>query len=203
MNDVMRTIHERRAVRKYKDLPVSKELIDQVIEAGRSAPSAMNRQPWSFYVVTDKEMIARISSRIAKASVMVMAKTGVREIIRSASGLLHAVAGMKFFQSDDFVFHGAPVVIFLTAPSDNEWAPIDIGMCCQNMLLAAKSLGLDSCPIGFGKYIVHTNSYEELRVPVGEQVILSLILGYGDEQPQPHPKRKNNVFYLTEAAPGQ
>lgn len=203
MNEILKTIHERRAVRKYQDRPVTRELIDQVIDAGRVAPSAMNRQPWSFYVVTDPEMIRRMSSQIAKASVVVMAKTGLREIIRSASGLLHAVAGMKFFQSDDFVFHGAPVVIFLTAPADNEWAPIDIGMCCQNMSLAAKSLGLDTCPVGFGKFVEQTKSYAELRIPDGEKVILSLILGYGDEKPEPHPKRRNNVFYITENFPAQ
>ena len=41
-----KTIYERRAVRRYKDKPVDRKLIEQVLDAGRMAPSAMNKQPW-------------------------------------------------------------------------------------------------------------------------------------------------------------
>jgi len=45
MNDVLKTIVERRAVRKYKDQTVSKELIEQVLETGKMAPSALGKEP--------------------------------------------------------------------------------------------------------------------------------------------------------------
>ena len=51
MNDTLKTIYERRAVRKYKDRPVEKHLVEQLLDAGRMAPSAINRQPWKFYVM--------------------------------------------------------------------------------------------------------------------------------------------------------
>jgi nitroreductase len=69
-------------------------------------------------------------------------------------------------------------------------------MCAQNMMLAAKSLGLDSCPIGFAKYIEQTLVYHKLEVPDGEDVQLAVILGYGDEKPEPHPRIKDNVLFI-------
>lgn len=51
--DVLTAIKTRRSIRKYKDVPLDKEKLMQVLEAGRIAPSAGNRQPWRFVVVTD------------------------------------------------------------------------------------------------------------------------------------------------------
>ncbi len=51
--DVFTAIKTRRSIRKYKEVPVPKEQLMQVLEAGRIAPSAGNRQPWKFVVVTD------------------------------------------------------------------------------------------------------------------------------------------------------
>ena len=48
-NDTIKIIYERRAVRKYKDISVEKNLIEQIIDTGRMAPSAINKQPWKFY----------------------------------------------------------------------------------------------------------------------------------------------------------
>lgn len=51
--DVLTAIRERRSIRKFKEEPVPQHLLMQVLEAGRIAPSAGNRQPWKFLVVTD------------------------------------------------------------------------------------------------------------------------------------------------------
>lgn len=48
MNDL---IYNRRSIRKYLDKQVSKELIEQIIDAGRVSPSAKNRQPWRYIVL--------------------------------------------------------------------------------------------------------------------------------------------------------
>ena len=57
----MNSIFHRISVRKYKDRPVEKEKIMQILKAGMQAPSACNQQPWEFYVVTDKEKIKQLS----------------------------------------------------------------------------------------------------------------------------------------------
>ena len=52
----MDTINERRSIRKYQDRPVEKQLIADIIDAGRAAPSAKNRQPWK-YIVFEPQLV--------------------------------------------------------------------------------------------------------------------------------------------------
>lgn len=196
MNETIKTIYERRAIRKYKDKPVDREIIDILLDAGRMAPSAINRQPWKFYVLTQKRDITDFSKSIAKASTKGFLRSGIRNIIHTAADAFHLAHGISFLKTDDPIFHGAPVVIFITSPRENEWAALDIGMCSQNMMLAAKSLGLDSCPVGLGKFVEHTKEYSRLNVPESEIVHLSIIVGYGDERPEAKERIKNNVRYI-------
>jgi nitroreductase len=196
MNETLKTIYERRAVRKYKSTPVSRELIEQILDAGRMAPSAINRQPWKFYILSKEKDIQEFSKAISGVAAKVMLKKGLKTIIKTAKDGFHLAHGFDFFNRKDPVFHSAPVVIFITSAKDNEWAQLDIGMCAQNMMLAAKSLGLDTCPFGFGKFIEETKLYSKLNVPESEQVNLSIVFGYGDETPELHPRIKNNIFYL-------
>jgi len=197
MNEVLKAIYERRAVRKFKDKEVDKKIIDQLLDAGRMAPSAINRQPWKFYIITKKEDIKLFSKEIGRSVLKNIPKMGIKNIMKAAaSGITHLSHGIDFVKADDPVFHGAPVVIFITASKDNEWASLDIGMCTQNIMLAAKSLGLDTCPVGFGKFVMETKSYSKLNIPANEQVLLSVIVGYGDETPEVHERKKDNAIYL-------
>ena len=67
-------IKKRRSIRKYKDTPVPKEQILEILEAARIAPSASHRQPWHFIVVEDKETIKKLakSDWAATAPVMIV-----------------------------------------------------------------------------------------------------------------------------------
>jgi nitroreductase len=67
-------IKKRRSIRKYKDTPVPKEKILEVLEAARIAPSASHRQPWHFIVVEDKEVIKKLAKQewAAEAPVMIV-----------------------------------------------------------------------------------------------------------------------------------
>lgn len=197
MNDTIKTIYERRAVRKYKDLPVTHEIIEQLLDAGRMAPSAINKQPWKFYVVTSKDDIKLFSREIAREALKSIPELGIKKIVKAVvSGIAHLSHGIDFLKAKDPVFHGAPVVIFITSPKADEWSGIDVGMCAQNIMLAAKSLGMDSCPVGFGKFVEKTKNYSKLKILPTEQVQIAIVLGFGDENPEPHERLKNNSFYL-------
>ncbi len=180
MNETLTTIHQRRSVRKFKQVPPNKDIIEDLLNAGRSAPSAINKQPWRFYVITNTALITSMA----------------KEIEAVAEGQFQLSHGVHLSRTEDAVFHGAPVVVFISAPKDNEWAELDVGMCAQNMMLAAKSLGLDSCPVGFGRFVEKTKCYSLLNVPASERIVVSLVFGYGDEQPKEHPRRRDNVVYV-------
>ena len=192
----MDVIYTRRAIRKYKNKPVNVELIEKVIDAGRMAPSAVNQQAWKFYVVTDKTLIASFSKEIAASAMMGFVRSGIKNIVKTTSQLLNFPHMLDFKSMADPVFHGAPVVIFITATKKNEWAHLDIGMCAQNIMLAAKSMGLDSCPIGFAKFVNKTRHFSRLNIPDTEEVVLAVILGYGNEDPEMHERKKDNIFFV-------
>jgi nitroreductase len=67
-------IEKRRSIRKYKDTPVPKEKILQILESARIAPSASHRQPWHFIVVENKETIKKLAKRewAGEAPVMIV-----------------------------------------------------------------------------------------------------------------------------------
>ncbi|MDB5273236.1 MAG: nox 1 [Chitinophagaceae bacterium] len=196
LNEVFKTIYNRRAVRKYKNKMVDRKTIEKIIDAGRMAPSAINKQPWKFYILNKAETITLFSKQITKAASKGILKSGLKKIIKTATESFHFSEGLSFLRAEDPIFHGAPVVIFLTSPKENEWAALDIGMCAQNMMLAAKSLGLDSCPVGLAKYVMETEVYTLLNIPESEEVQLAVILGYGDEYPAVPIRNKVNAVYF-------
>ena len=60
--DVVQAIKERRSIRKYKSTEVEPEKVDTILQAGRWAPSASNKQPWHFIVVRDEAMRKKFSA---------------------------------------------------------------------------------------------------------------------------------------------
>lgn len=195
--DTIHIICTRRAVRKYKDKAIDIGIIEKILDAGRMAPSAINKQPWKFYLLTNKDTIRLFSKEIKKIAFKDFVKSGPVKIIQAAVHLLHFLPGAAdLLKTSDPVFYNAPLVVFITAPTSNEWASLDVGMCAQNMMLAAKSLGLDSCPVGFGKYVEHTKIYSTLNIPSTDEVKLAIVFGYGNESPQMHKRERNNAFFL-------
>ena len=59
--DASEAIHRWRSIRKYKDTPVSGDVVRKILEAGRRAPSWENAQPWHFIVVKDPAMREKLS----------------------------------------------------------------------------------------------------------------------------------------------
>lgn len=194
-NLVLETIYKRRAIRKFKNKIIDKAILEKILDAGRMAPSAINKQPWRFYTTDEPAFIERMSKAILNTSKMDMFKAGIKEVahLLTLSVGFNLKDGINFFKASDPVFHTAPIVVFISADRHNEWASLDIGMCVQNMLLAAKSLGIDSCPVGFGKYIDHTEEYKYLNVPENHQIHLAVIFGYGDEEGKLHERKKDNL----------
>ena len=194
--ETLQTIYERRSVRKYRNQFVDKNTIEKILDAGRMAPSAMNEQPWMFYVVSHQETIQSFSKEISKITAKEFLKAGPGRMIKNIIHLFNFSQGFQYLKTKDHVFYEAPVVIFITGPRNNEWADLDIGMCAQNIMLAAKSMGLDTCPVGLGKYLEHTKLYPQLKTSAKEEIKLSVILGYGDETPEVHKRITKNAVFI-------
>ena len=116
--EVLELIRSRRSVRKFQERPVAPELLEQILEAGRWAPSGTNNQPWRFVVVADPQLKARIA-----------ACTRYGRIIESAPVVIP-------------VFIHKPSMY--NATKDHQ----SVGACLQNMLLMTHALGLGAVWLG-------------------------------------------------------
>ena len=63
-NSIIKAIRERRSVRNFEKKTVDKKLLEKIIQAGKYAPSAKNKQPWRFIVITNKEFIRELSREV-------------------------------------------------------------------------------------------------------------------------------------------
>jgi nitroreductase len=131
--DVDEAIHKRFSCRSYRSEPVPDELVRKVLEAGRLAPSACNKQPWRFAVVTDHERRRRIVEECFLP--------GIR-MDWALAAPVHIVLGMA-----------RSIVTHMAAPAvsgvDYPW--VDLGIAGEHMVLQATELGLGTCWIGWIK----------------------------------------------------
>ena len=66
MNEVVKTILERRSVRKFDQRPVEEAIVREIIECGRSAPNAWGHQTFEFYAITDRKLMRELAELTAK-----------------------------------------------------------------------------------------------------------------------------------------
>lgn len=172
MNETLQVIRSRRSVKKYKDTPVAKELIEKIVEAGTCAPSGLNKQSPIILAVTNKE-------------------------VRDKLSFLNA--GKDPFKRSD-PFYGAPVVLVVLADKSVPTYLYDGSLVMENMLLAAHSLGLGACWIHRAKETFEMEEGKEILRSLGiegdYEGIGNCIVGYPDTVPADKPRKENWVYYI-------
>ena len=79
--EVLEAIKTRRSIRKYKPDPVPEQALEQILEAGRWAPSGGNRQPWEFIVLTDPEVKRQVTGCFPAGGYLNEAPLGVLVVV--------------------------------------------------------------------------------------------------------------------------
>ena len=190
--EVERVIMSRRSVRNFKEDPVPEPLIRRVLEAGRFAPSAGNMQPWKFTVVTDKKFIAELEEVAYNVNAelynLYINDDTAMKVFAMVGGTLPApvfdsrviVGGFGAVVRKDLpLFFNAPCVIFVGAHEKLVEPAMHIGVCGQNMVLTAKSLGLGCCWSNFGRDVRLVPEIKaKLGFDNGWNIMTSICLGY-------------------------
>lgn len=209
----------RRSIRKFKARQVPAHLIRRILEMGRFAPSQGNCQPWSFAVVRDKAMIAQMEQYCVAVCKIMTAKTDytnyargtwkrfttqakTRFLNRFNPNALHPVpmTAMKAIAEGRFaVFHRAPTVILLLMDKRGVGSPeVDIGIAGANIVLAAQSLGLGTCWVGFSK-ILNSNKAlcEKLGAVAPYTIVEAILVGYPIGNPAQHhvPRQTHEIAW--------
>jgi len=163
----------RRAVREYADTPVERARIEQCINAASLAPSAMNRQPWAFAVLTDPE---RIEDHARRAKLWLLKNLKTNPALASLKPLLE--------KPDYSLLHGAPALVFILASSDDPQAAEDCCLAAQNFMLVARELDLGTCWIGLVRDWFNQPAIKaELHLPEKYQVVAPIVLGHPKHWP--------------------
>ncbi|MBN1872197.1 MAG: nitroreductase family protein [Candidatus Omnitrophica bacterium] len=150
MNEILSNIKTRRSRREFIDKNIPEDEITRIIEAGRYAPSALNKQPWRFVIITNKETIRRLSEIVKTVSKKILRFLPLLQIIKSSLRDEKVVAAIKksATAASDAVFFDAPLLILLLADGKEMYAAKDCAIASQNMMLYAHSIGISSCYIG-------------------------------------------------------
>ncbi len=214
-NAVEEALLRRRSIRKFKARQVPPHLIRRILEVGRFAPSQGNCQPWSFVVVRDRSMIdemehccvaackamtARFNYTIYRPGTWKYLRTKLttRFLNRFDPNSLHPVpvAAMKLIAEGRFkVFHRAPTVILLLMDKRGVGSPqVDIGIVGTNIVMAAQSLGLGTCWIGFSKLLKSNKAMcEKLGAVAPYEIVEAIAVGYPIGNPtQNHISRQTH-----------
>lgn len=159
------TILNRRSIRKYEDKPVPREQMEQLVEAGRWAPSGGNLQPWHFYVVQSRSMLKEMfETSLASPSWELEVPAAI--IVATDPD----ISGQRYGDRGTFLYNIQ-----------------DSGAATQNILLAAHELGLGTCWIGSFNEAACAKAIgiPERRIP---RVIITV--GYPSHQPEPRPRKE-------------
>lgn len=176
-NEVVKTILQRRSIRKYLDKQVEHDKLETIAKCGINAPNGMNKQPWEVRIVESKEWIDGVTAEFVKQN---------KEMAERD----------KNFKN---MFRNAPNVIVIATPKGE--GQIDAGLMGENMILAAESMGLGTCclggPVQFIKNSEAAKPYlDKLEIPAGYEIAYMIAVGYPDEKPDAKPRDLNKVKYI-------
>ena len=173
---MLKLIRSRRSTRKYKKVDVLEEILNQVIEAGRYAPSGGNCQSTHFIAVKNKEIMAELADLVQQEFAKMEITPGLYKSI---------VNSINLSKTGKYIFHyNAPVLIITANQKDYGNNIADCACALENMMLMANALDLGSCWINQLKWLnenpVILEYMKKLGMDETERVYGALAVGYPD-----------------------
>ncbi len=190
----------RMSLRRFIDQPVERCLVEEILKVASRAPSGTNMQPWQVYVVAGNTKAA-LSKDLLDAhyhhqddhqseysyypdTFVEPYKSRRKKVGIDLYGLLDINKGevekMQTQHGRNYLFFDAPVGLIFSIDSSlkiGSW--LDYGMFLQNIMIAARARGLDTCPqAAFAKY--HRIIRRHLGIDKGEIIICGMALGFAD-----------------------
>jgi nitroreductase len=150
--ELLDEIKNRVSASKFKKNPIKKDIIERILEAGQVAPSAKNRQPWRFVVITDEKL---------------------KEKIKEFS------YGQEHVGDAPVIVAACSTNIEYTMPNGQAAYPIDISFAVSFMTLQAQHEGLGSCVVTMFN---ENPLKEILSIPYPMRIVMLLLLGYSDDK---------------------
>jgi len=183
MNDILKAIAERNSCRDFADTPLTEEQLSTLVDAALAAPSARNLQPWHVIVITDKALIDEMDADGMKVLAAQEDKSSFEQFTARGGKL----------------FYNAPCM-FVVVSDGSTYAAIDSGILCQNVVLAAHSLGLGSVICGMARIPLGSSRGAEfkkrLRFPDGYDYTMAVLVGTANSGKEPHEHDMGKITYI-------
>lgn len=189
--DIQQAIMERRSIRRYTEEPIAQEDVQEIIQAGLHAPSAVDLQPWYFVAVTSPEKLEELQAYMGRVwdkfePVLTKRFANYPAVVAETKAFLKSLGGSK-----------CCVLAFMLRDGyeDKHSVLQGIAAALQNMQLAAYAKGIGSC---WMTAAVRMNMGEELRLqyaPEHGEFVAAVTFGYPAIQPKA-PKRKDGRYEI-------
>ena len=177
----------RRSIREFEARDVPLPLIQEIIADGCDAPNGGNRQPWAFIVITNKDMMKRLSDE-SKKNIL-------EEIDRNPTSTL---AGYKAILQDPGynVFYNSPCLIYIAGSRNVHSATVDCTLAASYLMLSAADRGLGTCWVNLGSVIKDHALLKEIGLPDDYAIVATIILGYPVKIPAKTPRDKPKILKI-------
>ena len=206
-SQLLRLMRSRRSCRCYTDKTIDRRTLSDLVKIGITAPSGTNSQKWSFTVLPDRqavlnlgELVARFFKKMNRLAKNPCLRWGLRAVGRKQlSWYYHEYyetvkEALQEWENGqvDRLFHGATAVIIVGSKDGASCPAEDAMLATQNILLAAHSMGLGSCLIGFAvEAMLNDQSIlAHIQIPTDEKIYAAIALGYPNETYQRAVGRK-------------
>ena len=192
--NVKDAISKRRSIRRFKPDPVPDELILQLLESARLAPSGSNTQPWRFIVVKDAETRQKLQSasynqrHIGQAPVIIACCADIKAFGEFPERVEELIAAGALPEKTREVF--VPSLKKGGMSADIKWhlliaATGNTDIAIEHMALQAVELGLGTCWV---RWFDDNKVKEILEIPKNIEIIALLPIGYPAEEPPQRPR---------------
>ena len=196
---LVRLMRSRRSCRNYKEKQVDRNILEDLVKMGITAPSGTNSQRWTFTILPTRDTVLVLANQIAryfkelnnmaeKSHIRLLMKlTGNRELdiyYKNYYETVKETLSEWENKGRDRLFHGAPSAIIVGSKPGATCPAEDALLATQNILLGAHSIGLGSCLIGFAVSAIKRDPKIKLTVgvPADETVYAVIALGWPDEK---------------------
>ncbi|MEA3305986.1 MAG: nitroreductase family protein [Candidatus Omnitrophota bacterium] len=201
MNEIMAHIKNRRSRRSFLDTKIPDETVEKIIEAGRYAPSALNKQPWKFIVIANKDSIKKLSGIVKSITAKILKLLPVLKILKKELRNRQIIGALQKTISDDAdtVFYSAPLLILLVSDKNaGPYASRDCALASQNMMLYAHSLEIGSCFIGRADFLMRSGEAKDIiGLPPRHKIQAAVVFGrapHENHAPAAPARKKDNII---------
>lgn len=189
-DQLLALLKSRRSRREFKDQPLPDDVVQKLLSAAVEAPSSLNQQSVQYTVITNPEVLTQIQAHsvemFRRLGSMLQSPIGklalpkhIREGLSKLMPMVKTV--VEAYQSGrDVVTYSAPCLILLHAPKTDMFAPNDATFNAENILLAAETLGLGACVLGFVTEPMNRNKTMKAlaQVPSNHKVFVAIAIGH-------------------------